>query len=395
METAAMNFQPSWSQALVAKTAREFASRVLAPAAAARDRHGNFPEAEMRELGDLGLLGVCVPEDHGGAAAGPVALALAVREIARADASVAVTMAVTNMVAEALSRFGSVDVRARLLPRLCSGQEVSGSFSLSEPQAGSDAGALATTASAVEGGYRLRGSKLWVTSGDQSGVIVVMARHNVPEASTDARIARRISAFVVERGAPGLTVGRPEDKMGQRGSSTVPLTLDDVFVPESAVLGQPGQGFKVALTALDGGRVNVAAQAVGIAQAAFEAACTYARQRQQFGRPLAEFQAVQMMLADSATALDAAWLLVMRAACAKERGVPFTASAAMAKLFASEKAVEICDRAVQIFGGYGYTREFAVERNLRDVRVTTIYEGTSQIQRLVIAKHVLAEIAHA
>jgi alkylation response protein AidB-like acyl-CoA dehydrogenase len=359
---------------------------VLAPTAAARDREESFPAAEMQALADAGLLGIAVPEEHGGVAAGPVALALAVSEIARADASVAVTMAVTNMVGEIVARYGSAELRARLLPRLCSGQAVAGAFALSEPQSGSDAGAMATSARRVEGGYLLRGNKQWITSGDRAGVLVVMARAADAPASD-----RRISAFVLEPPVAGLTAGRHERKLGQRGSSTVPLALDDVFVPETSLLGGEGDGFKVALTALDGGRITVGAQAIGIARAALDVAVRHARQRHQFDEPLAHFQGIQFMIADAATSLEAAWLLVMHAAWAKEQGRPFTRLAAQAKLLASERALDVCDRAVQILGGYGYTREFPVERYLRDVRVTTIYEGTSQIQRLVIARHLLRE----
>jgi alkylation response protein AidB-like acyl-CoA dehydrogenase len=398
-----MNFEPSWAQAEIARTAREFAERALAPRAAERDRDAQFPEAELRALGELGLLGVCVPEAYGGSDAGPVALALAVSELARADASVAVTMSVTNMVGEVLARYGRDELRQRLLPRLCSGEAIAGAFALSEPQSGSDAGAMATTATRVDGGYRLRGTKQWITSGDRAGVLVVMAKMATAPGTAPATATatpagndRRISAFVLEPPVAGLTAGRHERKMGQRGSSTVPLVLDDVFVPDSHLLGTEGEGFKVAMTALDGGRIGVAAQAIGIARAALEVAIRHARLRQQFGRPIAAFQGIQHMIADAATAIEAAWLLALHAAWAKEKGLAFTRIAAEAKLLATERAVEVCDRAIQVLGGYGYSREFPVERYLRDVRVTTIYEGTSQIQRVVIAKQLLRELeAHA
>ena len=385
-----MDFEPSWAEAQIARTAREIAVRQIAPGAAARDRDESFPEEELQALADAGLLGIGVPEEYGGAGAGALSLALAVAEVARADAGVAVTMSVTNMVGEILARYGGPELRHRLLPRLCSGAAVAGAFALSEPQSGSDAAAMATTARRTEGGYLLRGSKQWITSGDRAGVLVVMARM----ADADAK---KISAFVLEPPVEGLTAGRHERKMGQRGSSTVPLVLEDVFVPAASLLGEEGEGFKVAMTALDGGRIGVGAQAIGIARAALDVAIAHARERHQFDRPLATFQAIQHMVADAATNLEAAWLLVLQAAWAKEKGLPFTRLAAQAKLLASERAVEVCDRAVQILGGYGYTREFPVERYLRDVRVTTIYEGTSQIQRIVIAKHLLrdAEARHA
>jgi alkylation response protein AidB-like acyl-CoA dehydrogenase len=381
-----VDFEPSWPQQQITKTAREFASRELAPRAAERDRLELFPAAEMRKLGELGLLGVCVPEEYGGTDAGPVALAMAVAEIATADASVAVTMSVTNMVAEILARYGREETRRRILPRLCSGEAVAGAFALSEAQSGSDAGALATTARPTSGGYLLRGTKQWITSADHAGALVVMAKDPADPA------ARRISAFVLEPPVDGLSMGRHERKMGQRGSSTVPLVLEDVFAPASALLGEEGEGFKVALAALDGGRIGVAAQAVGIARAALDNALAYTRERRQFGQTLGEFQAIKHMIADAATAIEAAWLLTLRAAWAKERGRPFTRLAAEAKLFATERAVEVCDRSVQMLGGYGYTREFPLERFMRDVRVTTIYEGTSQIQKMVIAKHLLRDV---
>jgi alkylation response protein AidB-like acyl-CoA dehydrogenase len=382
----AMNFEPSWVQAEMARTARAFAARELAPRAAERDQRALFPEAEMRALGTLGLLGLCVPEEHGGTAAGPVALALAVAEIAQADAAVAVTMSVTNMVGEIIARYATPPTRQRLLPGLCSGAAVAGAFALSEPQSGSDAAAMATTARRASGGYLLRGTKQWITSGDRAGVLVVMAR------DADSAEPRSISAFALEPPLPGLTSGRHERKMGQRGSSTVALALDDVFVSDEALLGVQGQGFKVALAALDGGRIAVGAQATGIARAALQVALAHARTRQQFGQPLGAFQAVKQMIADCATACEAAWLLVLQAAWTKEQGRPFTRLAAEAKLMASERAFEVCDRSLQILGGYGYTRELPVERYWRDVRVTSIYEGTSQIQKLVIAKHILREL---
>jgi alkylation response protein AidB-like acyl-CoA dehydrogenase len=382
-----VDFEPDDEQRLIAETARAFAERELAPRAKARDRDGIFPESEMRALGALGLLGVTVPVAYGGVDAGPIALALALREIARGDAAVGVTMSVTNMVGETLARFGTEEARQRYLPGLCAGDAIAGAFALSESQAGSDPSAMTTTAErAPDGdGYRLRGAKLWTTSGDRAGVILVAARNG-------ASLSRPgFSVFVVEQGTPGLVPGRHEDKMGLRGSSTVALTLDDVAVPRAALVGAEGEGLKVALTALGGGRIGIAAQALGIARAAFEAACAHVKQRRQFNRPLADFQAVQFSIADSALALDAGWLLTLNAAWRKQRGLPFTRQAAQAKLFATERANEICDRAVQVLGGYGYTREFPVERHFRDVRVTTIYEGTSQIQRLVIAREWLRE----
>jgi alkylation response protein AidB-like acyl-CoA dehydrogenase len=383
-----VDFEPDPEQRLLIQTARSFAERELEPRAAQRDRDGQFPEREMRALGDLGLLGMTVPARYGGAEAGPIALALALIEIARGDAAVGVTMSVTNMVAETIARFATEAARQRVLPGLCSGQAVAGAFAMSEPQAGSDPSGMTTSAERDEGpggGYRLRGAKLWTTSGDRAGVILVVARNGRSMSRTG------FSAFLVDAGTPGLVPGRHEEKMGLRGSSTVALTLDDVRVPADGLLAGEGDGLKVGLAALGGGRIGIAAQALGIARAAFETACRYARERHQFDRPIGQFQAVGFGLADSAVALDAAWLLIMAAAWRKQQGLPFTRQAAEAKLFATERANEICDRALQTLGGYGYTREFPVERHFRDVRVTTIYEGTSQIQRLVIARELLRE----
>ena len=368
-------------QRLIARTAREFAERTLAPGAAARDRNETFPEAELSALGRLGLLGVNVPEALGGAQAGVVAYSLAMQEIARADASVAVAMAVTNMVAEVIAHFGTDEQKRTFVPPLVSGEAVAGAFALSEPQAGSDPAAMQTVARRGGRGWVLSGQKQWITSGDRAGVMVVWAR-------TDSGAgARGVSAFLVRGGTPGLSVGRHEDKMGLRGSTTVPLTFEDCEVGDDALLGQEGEGFKIAMMALDGGRIGVASQAVGVGRAALEAAVAYARERRQFGRPIADFQAIQFMLADAATVLEAARLLALRAAWLKEQGRPFAREASIAKLFASENAIRVCDRAIQVLGGYGYTREFPVERLFRDVRVTAIYEGTSEVQRLVIARH--------
>ncbi|HVR63412.1 MAG TPA: acyl-CoA dehydrogenase family protein [Polyangia bacterium] len=386
-----MNFDPDPEQQLIAETARAFAERELAPKAADRDRTHAFPEAEMRRLGALGLLGVTVPAALGGSEAGPIALALAVREVARADASVAVTMSVTNMVAEIIATCGTDDARRAHLPRLCSGEAVAGAFALSEAQAGSDPRAMTTTVerapqtAAGGAGYLIRGNKLWTTSGDRAGVLIVAARHGASMGGLG------YSAFVIGAPAPGLTAGKREWKMGQRGSSTMALHFDEVAVPASALLSGEGEGLRVALAGLGSGRIGIAALSIGIAQAALAVALAHVRERRQFGVPLADQQAIRFHLADSATGIEAAWLSTMHAAWRKQQGLSFVRQACQAKLLASERAVEICDRAVQMLGGYGYTREFPVERHYRDVRVTTLYEGTSEIQRLVIARELLRE----
>ena len=379
-----MDFEPNETQAAVAAAARAFATGRVAPEAARNDREARFPEALVRELGSLGLLAVNAPAALGGSEAGAVAYALAVMEIAAADGSVAVTMAVTNMVAETIARFGTPAQRERCVPRLASGEWVAGSFALSEPHAGSDAAALATRAERRGDRWVLNGAKQWITSGDRAGVLVVWARTE-PGTGT-----RGISAFLVEGGTPGLVVGRHEDKMGLRASSTVSLTFEDCELPLDAVLGEPGGGFKVALAALDGGRIGIAAQATGTLRAALEASVRYARERRAFGRPIAEFQAVSFALADMRTAHDAARLLTLRAAARKDAGERYTREASMAKLLASEAAQRAVSQAVQVHGGYGYVGEFPVERYFRDARVQTIYEGTSEVQRLVIAREILA-----
>ena len=383
-----MDFSPTEDQLLIQRTARDVADRVLAPGAAARDATCEFPVAELRELGRLGLLGVAVPEALGGAGAGPVAYTLAIQELARVDASVAQLTSLTNLVAELIATRGSAALAAAWVPRLVSGALVTGGFALSEAEAGSDAAAMRTLATRTAGGWQISGTKQWVTAGDRAGCIVVWAVTQPPTAGPGP--GRGITAFVVPGASPGITVARLEDKLGLRSSSTAQLVFDRVEVGDDAVLGQVGGGFALAMAALDGGRISIAAQAVGIARGALDAALRYARERRTFGRPIIEHQAIAAMLADAATWLDAAALMALRAAQLKERRTAFSQQAAMAKLFATEHAWKICDIALQVHGGYGYVRDFPVERALRDVRVTRIYEGTSEIQRLAIARDLLA-----
>ena len=379
-----MDFEGTGTQQAVAAAARKFATERVAPAAAEADRRGRFPEELIRELGTLGLLAVNVPSAHGGSDAGAVAYALAVMEIARVDCSLAVTMAVTNMVGETIAHFGTESQKARCLPRLASAEWLAGSYGLSEPQAGSDPNSMTTRADRRRDGWVLNGTKQWITSGDRAGVVIVWARSDIGAGK------RGITAFLVEAGTPGLHVGRHEEKMGIRSSSTVSLTFEDCEIPADAVLGEEGHGLRVALTALDGGRIGIASQATGTIRAALEASARYARDRRAFGKPIAEFQAVSFALADMATAHDAARLMTLRAAMMKEAGQPFGREAAMAKLLASEAAQLAVSKAVQIHGGYGYIDEFPVERLFRDARVQTIYEGTSEIQRMVIARDILS-----
>ena len=382
-----MNLTLTETQALVQKTARDFAQRVIAPEAAAIDREERFPREQLKGLADLGLMAVNVPEELGGSGAGVISYALAMEEVATACASTAVTMAVTNMVGEVIAHFGTKVQRERHCPKLASGEYLAGAFALSEPGAGSDPGSMLTTATREGDEYVLRGAKQWITSGSHAGVFVVWARTGSKETHPGTR---GVSCFLVEGGAKGLKIGRHEDKMGLRGSNTVPLEFDDVRVPASALLGDLHGGFKIAMMALDGGRIGISAQAIGVARSSLEKSVQYARDRKQFGKPIGEFQGIQWKLADMSTKLDAGRLLCHRAAALKEAQLPFSREASMSKLFCSEAAVEICNEAVQIHGGYGFTKEYAVERNLRDIRVTTIYEGTSEVQRMVIARSQLA-----
>jgi len=368
---------------LVQRTARDYAERVLLPKAAARDVSGEFPVAELRELAGLGLLGIAVPEALGGAEAGTVAYSLALQELARGDASVAVAVSVTNMVAELIALHGSAALANKWVPRIASGEMLAGAFALSEPESGSDAAALRTIAKKRPGGWTLTGTKQWITSGDHAGVMVVWATQD-PSAGH-----KGVTAFLVSGEAKGLSVARLEDKLGLHGSSTAQLVLDGVEVDDDDVLAGPGQGFGLALAALDGGRIGIASQAIGIARFALEAAVAYAKERKTFGQELIKHQAIGGMLADCATWLDAATLMALRAAHAKQSKQPYSQQAAMAKLFATEHAWKICDIAVQVHGGYGYVRDFPVERALRDVRATRIYEGTSEIQRIVISRNLL------
>ncbi|HEX3769287.1 MAG TPA: acyl-CoA dehydrogenase family protein [Polyangiaceae bacterium] len=387
-----MNFEPTETQALVRKSARDFAERVVRPIAASIDAEERVPPEVIQGLGALGLLAVNVAPELGGAGAGPVAFALAIQEIARACASTAVTMSVTNMVGEAIARFGTPEQAARYCPALASGGAGHGCFALSEPDAGSDPGGMTTLArrdgTGDGAGWVIDGAKQWISGGNAAHVFIVWARtagaDGAPVPGT-----RGITCFLVDAGTPGLHVGKPEDKMGIRGSNTVPLAFRDCRVPASARLGAENEGFKIAMMALDGGRIGISSQAIGIARAALEESVAYARDRRTFGVPIAEHQAIQWMLADMRTRIDAAHLLSMRAAAMKGEGARFSREAAMAKLFASETAIAVTNAAVQVHGGYGYTREFAAERHLRDARVTAIYEGTSEIQRLVIARAAL------
>lgn len=379
-----MDFKFSEEHIMIRDMVRDFAEEQLKPMAPILDTEHRFPVENVKKMGQLGLMGMLVPEQYGGSDTGVIAYSLAITEIAKACASTAVTTSVTNMVAESIYKFGTEEQKQKYIPKIASGEYLAGAFALTESGAGSDATALKTTA--VEDGeeWVLNGSKIFITSGDVAGVTIVMA-------FTDKELGGKgVSAFLVEKDTPGMIVGKKEEKMGQNGSSTVELVFDNCRVPKANMLGKRGSGFKIAMTALDGGRVGIGSLALGIGKAALEAAIKYSKDRNAFGGPIAQFQAIQWMIADDATALDAAQLLILRAAWMKENGIsPYTREASMAKVFATEAANKACNNAIQIHGGYGYTKEYHVERYYRDAKITTIYEGTSEIQRLVIARDLL------
>lgn len=368
-------------QAMIRDMARQFARERLAPGAAERDRESRFPAAELREMGELGLLGMVVPEEWGGAGADAIAYALAIEEIAAGDGAISTIMSVHNSVGCApILKFGNEEQKQRYLRDMATGRML-GAFCLTEPQAGSDASALKTRAVADGDHYVLNGAKQFITNGQNAGVALVFA-------VTDPAAGKKgISAFLVPTDNPGYKVARLEHKLGQRSSDTAEILLQDARVPASSMLGKPGEGYRIALANLEGGRIGIAAQAVGMAQAAFEAARDYARDRVSMGVPIIQHQAVSFRLADMATRIEAARQLVLHAACLRGAGQPCLKEASMAKLFASEMAERVCSDAIQTFGGYGYVEDFPVERIYRDVRVCQIYEGTSDIQRLVIARN--------
>jgi alkylation response protein AidB-like acyl-CoA dehydrogenase len=369
-------------QRMIARAARGFATTRLAPRAAERDREGTYPLDELPALAELGLLTMKVPSALGGAETDNVGYVLAMQAIAEACASTAVVLASSNLVAKILSDHASAAQHDRWLRPYAAGTLGPASFALSEPGCGSDAAALTTAARPDGDGWILSGSKAWITSGAHAGFHLVFAR-------TDGPGPAGISCFIVPRDAPGLVVGKEEHKMGQRASGTVGLHFEDCRIAGDCLVGTRGHGYAIALSALGPGRVGIAALSIGIAEAALAAGTSYVRERHAFGRALADFQNTQFVLADCRTELDASWLLALRAARLLDEGDKASAETSMAKLFASETCGRIVDRVVQLHGGYGYSREYAIERMYRDARVTRIYEGTSEIQRLVIARELL------
>ncbi|MGC8724099.1 MAG: acyl-CoA dehydrogenase [Acidobacteriota bacterium] len=379
-----MDFELNEDQKMIRGMVRDFAEQEIRPGVQKRDEEGRFIGELLPGLAELGLLGMIVPEAYGGSGLDSVAYAIAIEELARVCPSTAVTVSVTNSVCqEPILRFGSEEQRRRFLPPLASGRQLGG-FCLTEPGAGSDAGALKTRAVRDGDHYVLNGSKAWITNTHVGKTFVVLANVN------PALGHRGITAFVVTSDLPGFTFLPEEKKMGLRASVTSGVAFEDCRVPAANRLGEEGMGLKIALATLDSSRIGIAAQAVGIGQGALEEAVRYGRGRETFGKPIAEHQAIQFMLAEAATNLEAARLLTYRAASMKDAGTPgLSRASSMAKLYASEAAKAVCDAAVQIHGAYGYSREYAVERFYRDVRVTTIYEGTSEVQRMVIARSLL------
>lgn len=368
----------SEEQELIRDTARNFARTVLAPQAAENDLHARFPAAAVQEMGQLGFLGMLVPEQFGGSAADNVAYALALEEIAAGEGAVSTIMSVHNSVGcMPILNFGSTEQQESYLPDMAEGRKLA-AFCLTEPDAGSDASALRTSAVLESGYYRLNGTKQFITSGKHADLAIVFAR--------TAPGKQGITAFIVHTDNPGYVVNRVEDKMGQRASDTCQIMLDDCLVPVSDRLGDEGDGYRIALANLEGGRIGIAAQSVGMARSAFEHALMFARERHSFGKPIIEHQSIAFKLADMATQIDAARALVWRAASLRDSAQPCLVEASMAKLFASEMAEKVCSDAIQIHGGYGYLQDYAVERIARDVRVCQLYEGTSEIQRLVISR---------
>ena len=377
-----MDFALSADQMEIQALAREFAQAEIEPNAAAWDREHHFPRELFTKLAELGLMGVCVPEEYGGAGADFLSYILVLEELSRADAGVGVTVAVhTSAVTLPLLTFGTDEQKSRFVPPLARGEHL-GAFALTEPEAGSDAGSLRTAAVPDGDGWRISGAKQWITNGSHSGTFLLFARTD-----RDTPGAAGVSAFVLD--AEHVRVTRDEEKLGLNSSVTNDIVVEDAVVGRDRLLHEEGKGFRVAMATLDGGRIGIAAQAVGIAQAAYDVAREYAKERRAFGQRIGDFQAIQWKLADMATEIDAARLLVLRAAWLKENGRPHTEAGAKAKLFASEMARRQTAEAIQILGGYGYTKEFPVERYYRDAKITEIYEGTSEIQRLVIARSVL------
>ena len=382
-------FEPSREQQDILESLRDFLKAEVAPGAAERDANHTFPLEIVKKLGQMGVMGAQTPEQYGGAGLDTATFARIIEEIASVDGSLALTVASHNSLCTGHILIGGNDTQKRaFLPELARAERL-GAWGLTEPGSGSDSGGMATTAREVDGGFIINGSKVFITQGSVGGTYVVNARTDPPregKSKTDG-----LSAFVLNRETPGLSIGRKEDKLGLNSSDTAMLMFEDVFVPHSALLGTRGQGFRDVMRVLDGGRIGIAAMAVGLGRAALDAAARYALEREQFGKPIAEFQGISFKLAEMSTELEAARLMYLRAAALKDAGRDFTMAAAQAKLLASEIGCKACDHAIQIFGGYGYIKEYPVERFWRDNRLTRIGEGSSEIQHVIIARELLRQ----
>jgi butyryl-CoA dehydrogenase len=377
-----MSMKLTDEQLMIQTMVRDFSREVIAPTAAERDKTKEFPGDNLKQLGELGFMGMMVPPEYNGSGADTVSYVLALSEVAYSCASTAVVMSVHNsIVCESILKYGTEDQKQRFLKPLATG-EIIGAFALTEPNAGSDP--VRQTTKAVRDGdsYILNGTKRFITTGKNAGVVIVTVK------TDETKRHKGISAFLVKKGTPGFTTGPLEDKMGLRGSDTVDLLFEDCRVPAENMLGEEGEGFKIAMTGLDGGRIGISAQSVGVAQAALDAAVQYAKEREQFGQSISRFQGLRWIVADMATEIEAARQLMLSASAMKDRGENYTAQASMAKLFSSEMVNRVTAKALQLHGGYGYIKEYPVERYYRDARVFTIYEGTSEIQRIVISNHV-------
>jgi butyryl-CoA dehydrogenase len=378
-----MLFKLTDEQLMIQNMVREFSRKVVGPTAAERDKTKEFPADNFKRMGELGLMGMMIPEEYGGEAADTVSYVLALSEIAYSCASTSVVMSVQNsIVCESLLKFGTEEQKKKYLVPLASGKMI-GAFALTEPDAGSDPVSQQATAVKDKGEWVLNGTKRFITSGINSKVVLVTVK------TDESKGHKGISCFIVPKGTPGLIVGHVEDKMGLRASDTTDLIFENCRVPEKRMLGKEGEGFKIAMSGLDSGRIGIAAQSYGVAMAAFDAAIKYIKTRKQFGVTVSKHQAIRFQIADMATQIEAAKQLILSAASMKDRGKPYSREASIAKLFASEMVNEITARAIQLHGGYGYTKDYEVERYYRDARVFTIYEGTSEIQRIVISNHVL------
>ncbi len=380
-----MSIQLTDEQLMIQSMVREFAREVIAPTAAERDKTKEFPAENLQRLAELGFMGMMVPPEYNGSGADTVSYVLALAEVAYACASTAVVMSVHNsIVCESILNYGTVEQKEKYLKRLATG-EIIGAFALTEPHAGSDPVRQSTKAVRDGVAYILNGTKRFITTAKNAGLIIVTAK-------TDAAARHKgISAFIVNQGTPGLSIGALEDKMGLRASDTADVILEDCRIPAGDRLGSEGQGFKIAMKGLDGGRIGISAQSVGVAQAAFDAAVQYTKEREQFGRLISKFQGLRWIIADMATEIEAGRQLMLSAAAMKDRAENYSMQASMAKLFASEMVNRVTAKAIQMHGGYGFIKEYPVERFYRDARVFTIYEGTSEIQRVVISNHILKD----